>query len=128
MIKNLKSVVLRCDAPEVSGRIYPSKLIKKAIKEDKVLQEKLANNCLFGDMFRDDIEDVDLSNVVFVVRKLYWYKNELKVAIDILDTPNGRLVTQCSTPMRVSILGIGDVDPNTNIVTSYKIGKFYLTW
>ena len=128
ILKILKLTILHCDKPERSGRIYPVKLVKKAIKEDKVLQERLVNNCLFGDMFRNDIDEVDMQEVAFAVKKLYWYKKELRAVIDILDTPNGRVLAQCPTAIRGSVLGSGEVDFTTNTVTDYKVEKFCITW
>ena len=111
ILKTFKTTILKCDEPTITGRIYPKDLIKKSLKEDKVLQEKLVNNCLFGELGNWLSDEVDLSKVAFSVRKLYWYRNELKVVVDILDTPNGRLLIDYIDTMKISCIGTGDVDP-----------------
>lgn len=128
VLKTFKSTILCCDRHERDNRIYPLKLVKKAIKENNVIQECLANHCLYGDLFKNYDTQVDLKEVAFVIRKLYWYKKELRAIVDILDTPNGRILNQCTTPIRIAILGSGDIDFTTNTVTSYKIEKFCVTW
>lgn len=117
ILKTIRATVLKCDTPTITGRVYPLDLIKKSLKNDKVLQEKLATKTFFGELGCPiDRTEVNLSKVAFNVEKLYWYKNELKVVIAILDTPEGRTLNQTLSKVKFTTCGTGDIDLNKTII------------
>lgn len=121
VLRVFRTTVLTCDEKTITGRVYPLKLIKKSIKEDKALQEKLANHIFFGELGCPiDRTEVDLSKVAFSVEKLYWYKNKLRALVVILDTPNGRRLNQILSDVKFTTCGTGDMDC-TNTITNYQL-------
>ena len=121
ILKTIRTTVLKCDTPTITGRVYPLDLIKKSLKNDKVLQERLATKTFFGELgYPIDRTEANLSKVAFNVEKLYWYKNELKAVIAILDTPDGRMLNQILSKVKFTTCGTGDIDLNKTI-TNYQL-------
>ena len=122
VLKIFRTTVLKCDTPTITGRVYPLDLIKKSLKNDKVLQEKLVNHTFYGDMGNKYDPEVNLSKVAFNVEKLYWYKNELKAKIAILDTPAGQDLMKIYKKVAFRTAGVGDMNFE-KIITNYELDR-----
>lgn len=126
VLKTIRTTVLKCDTPTITDRVYPLDLVKKSIKNDRVLQEKLATHSFFGEVHFDEVKEVDLSKAAFNVDKLYWYKNELRAKIDILDTYYGRALLGFLKGGRFTTYGRGSMDANKRI-TEFNLCNIYFT-
>jgi len=132
ILRQFKTTVLVCDEPTITGRIYPFKETKVAIKKNKALKELLLNNMLFGNYITEIIakENLnDIKNIAFRVDKLYWHGKKLMANVSLLNTPQGRIVDNMmnlDANVILTIAGTGDVDPETNKVSNYKLENFYM--
>ena len=128
ILKRLKTTVLICDEPYPnSGRVYPKTVINEAL-QDKLLQQQLKYHTLFGDIETKDNygnPEIDVSKVAFSTEKLYWYRNELRAEIVILDTPEGRVLAdlykKAPNERKFTIVGHGEF--KDKICTKHEIGK-----
>ena len=118
ILKSVKVEILKLNKPTKTGRIYTTDCIKKALK-NPVLKEKLENGVLFGFIASDDIHDI--SNCSHVVSSLEIENDKLIAAIDILETPKGRILAEALNAgnVRFSAYGRGDVE--NNMVTNYEL-------
>ena len=130
ILRTIKTTVLICDEPYPhSGNIYPKAVIEKALT-DKVLQQQLVTHTLFGDLENKKNfcgQCVNMAEVAFSVKRLYWYRNELRADIDILNTPNGRILRQIYKAVgpnkrQFTLVGYGNIGAD-KICTQYQIAK-----
>lgn len=128
VIKKLKNIlVLEFDVPNKNGRIYSSDCINL---DDVVIKEKLYTRSFYGtievkeDALPGTVNLLDIShNIVRLVRR----KNCLYADIDILDTPNGRILVDLLNKkiggFRTTGTGNLTIDFNTSnqIVSDYTL-------
>lgn len=120
-IKNIR--VLKFNEPTKNGRIYTESSINL---NDRVLQEQLKNNCLFGEIaFPEDrttaIDGTKISHLVTALRK---EEDGLYADIEILSTVSGKLLEKNVNPDNFRTRGVGTVvrDPEGNqIVKDYQL-------
>ena len=129
VLKEIKVTLLDCDVPTINGRIYPHKVVKKAIKNDAFLQLSIKNRMFFGANSDVDYSEsfgfgADIGSIAYAVEKLYWYRNKLKAKIAVLDTPDGRILNVLLDTMgdhvKFCTRGTGDVDSN-GVVSNYRL-------
>lgn len=82
------------DKPNINGRIYTKECIENSVLNNPLIQERLKLHCLFGIFNLNGNEEVTLNNTSHCVTNLYIEDNCLKADIDILDTPNGRMLKE----------------------------------
>lgn len=104
--------IIKFDQPNKNGRVYSSDCFNL---DDPIIQEKLKTNSFFGELgFPEGLrEEVDLTKVSHRVVNLYKKDDGLYADIEILDTPNGRIlekiVKNSSGAFRTR--GTGNIDP-----------------
>jgi hypothetical protein len=84
-------------------------VVKKALA-DPHIKQALANNVLFGIFGYAPYDGIPIDQVAFVTEKLYWYKNELRAVISILDTKMGRELLKRLDQVKFVTKGTGDLD------------------
>lgn len=111
--------IATCNEGTRNGRRYNRELWEKALG-DELFHEKIANKCLFLELGHPlDREETDMSKVCACIPEVPKIINgDLCACIDILDTPNGRILkTLCDYGFipGVSSRGSGDVMPNNDV-------------
>ena len=128
VLKTIKTTVLKVGEPTITGRVYTKKVIKKALA-DPYTKERLLSHTLFGTFGWGALAgEIDPAKIAFVVNKLYWYKNELRAVIDILETPFGDTlhILLKNEEIKFTIYGEGQVNENKE-VTDYKLYSILAT-
>lgn len=114
-----------------NGRHYNKTLWENAMN-DEIFQEKIANKCLFLELGHpEDRTETDMTKVCACIPEMpKMVDGDLYGYVDILDTPNGRLLkTLCDYGFvpGISSRGTGDVldddevDPETFYLATYDI-------
>ena len=111
--------IATCNESTRNGRRYNRALWEKALN-DELFHEKIANKCLFLELGHPtDREETDMSKVCACIPEMPKIINgDLCACIDILDTPNGRILKAlCDYGFipGVSSRGSGDVMPNDEV-------------
>jgi hypothetical protein len=111
--------IATCNESTRNGRRYNRELWEKALN-DELFHEKIANKCLFLELGHpQDREETDMSKVCACIPEMPKIINgDLCACVDILDTPNGRILkTLCDYGFvpGVSSRGSGDVMPNNDV-------------
>ena len=95
VLKTLKGQIVEVlDKPNRNGRIYTTECIKNSVLNNPLIQERLKLHNLFGTFTLIGNEEVSLDNTSHCITNLYIEDNCLKADIDILDTPNGRMLKE----------------------------------
>ena len=116
-LKTFETVLLKCDKPYASGRIYPKEVVDQAIEKFNKDMAIL----YVEDTTGADCETVDMSQIIGIIKDVHIDKRGVVGTVTLLDTPNGRLFRDKNIDIHLS--GIGDVDHETNKVTDYTIIK-----
>ena len=111
--------IATCNESTRNGRRYNRELWEKALN-DELFHEKIANKCLFLELGHpQDREETDMSKVCACIPEMPKIINgDLCACVDILDTPNGRILkTLCDYGFvpGVSSRGSGDVMANNDV-------------
>jgi len=111
--------IATCNESTRNGRRYNRELWEKALN-DELFHEKIANKCLFLELGHpQDREETDMSKVCACIPEMpKIIDGDLCACVDILDTPNGRILkTLCDYGFvpGVSSRGSGDVMPNNDV-------------
>ena len=103
--------VVKFDQPNKNGRRYSSDCFNL---EDPIIQEKLQTGTFFGELgIPADREEIDLTKVSHRIVNLYKKDDGLYADIEILDTPNGRILEKTikNSSGAFRTRGIGNIDP-----------------
>jgi hypothetical protein len=111
--------IATCSESTRNGRRYNRELWERAIN-DELFHEKIANKCLFLELGHpQDREETDMSKVCACIPEMpRIIDNDLCACVDILDTPNGKILkTLCDYGFvpGISSRGSGDVMPNNDV-------------
>lgn len=131
----IRGVFQRADARNQNGRIYPYKVLDKAIQE---VNESLSSRNMFGELDHpsDQSPTVSLKNVSHVVTTLRFNGNDLIGEAVVFDdpgpsgTPGGRLLgalIRNNCTVGISSRGYGAVNSDydgSSIVEEYKLVTF----
>ena len=131
ILGRLYGPIATCKEGTRNGRKYNKELWIKALN-DEIFQEKIANKSLFLELGHPaDREETDMSCVCACIPEMPKIVNDdLYAYVDILDTPNGRLLkTFCDYGFvpGISSRGSGDimandeVDPETFFIETWDI-------
>lgn len=121
IIKNIR--VLKFNEPTKNGRIYTESSINL---NDRVLQEQLKNDCLFGEIAfpEDRTTDIDMTKVSHLVTALRKEEDGLYADIEILHTASGKLLEKNVNPDNFRTRGVGIVvrdSEGNQIVKDYQL-------
>ena len=115
-LKRFETVLLSCDRPYLSGRVYPKEVVEKAV-------EKFNKD--FGTLFVEapgnDAETVDMTKLVGKINDMHLDGKEVKGTVVLLDTPEATKIKDLD--LKVSLVGHGVQDFQTDFITEYEIDK-----
>ena len=114
----LKGPIQKSNTLNQNGRIYPRAILEREIMNyQKLIQENRA----MGECDHPDSSVVELKNVSHVVKEAYMQGDVVYGAIEILDTPSGKIIQsliESGVTLGISSRGVGSTQKqgNTQIV------------
>ncbi len=115
--------IIELNKPNSKKRIYTSDLIEKSIIDDPIVKEMLDTKSLFIEDCRyseDSGDNINISNVIGAVNKLYIRDNFLFADVEVLDINLRKESIEIS---RIYLNGQGELDAN-GVVYNYTFLKF----
>ncbi|MFA5189025.1 MAG: primosomal protein [Patescibacteria group bacterium] len=105
----LSGVIQRADSKNHNGRIYPRDILEKEIRNYQILvNERRA----LGQLDHTDQSLVELKDVSHLITELRWEGNDVVGKLEILDTPNGKIVKsliESGVKLGVSSRAVGSI-------------------
>ena len=103
-------IIQRAGVKNHNGRIYEQKILEREIKKyiDGPVKEKRA----LGELDHPESSVVNLNNVSHNVLKMWWKGDDLCGAVQILDTPSGKILKslfEAGITLGISSRGLGSV-------------------
>ena len=114
----LRGPIQKSNTLNQNGRIYPKAILEREIMNyQKLIQENRA----MGECDHPDSSVVELKNVSHVVKEAYMQGDVVYGAIEILDTPSGKIIQsliESNVTLGISSRGVGSTQKQgaTNIV------------
>ncbi len=108
----LKTILQRKDAPNQNHRIYPGQILEREVNNYK---KAIAEGRATGELDHPDSSIVSLERVSHIVREVWWHNDEVWGAVEILNTPNGKLaqtLLEAGVKVGISSRGVGDTKKN----------------
>lgn len=129
ILKRLTGPIASCKEGTRNGRKYNRELWEQALGDD-IFKEKVATKSLFLELGHPDREETDMTCACAVIPEMPKIVNDdLYAVVDVLDTPNGRLLNTLidyGFVPGISSRGSGDVvgdevDPETFFLETWDI-------
>jgi hypothetical protein len=108
----LKTILQRKDAPNQNHRIYPGQILEREVNNYK---KAIAEGRATGELDHPDSSIVSLERVSHIIREVWWNNDEVWGAVEILNTPNGKLaqtLLEAGVKVGISSRGVGDTKKN----------------
>ena len=103
----LKGPIQKANTLNQNGRIYPRSILERELMNyQKLIQENIA----MGECDHPDSSVVELKNVSHVVKEAYMQGDVVYGAIEILDTPSGKIIQsliESGVTLGISSRGVG---------------------
>jgi len=103
----LKGIIQRAETLNQNGRVYPKSILEReVINYQKLIKENRA----LGECDHPDSSVVELKNVSHIVREAYMDGDSVYGAIEILDTPKGKIIQsliESGVTLGISSRGVG---------------------
>jgi len=106
----VQGVLQRAGAKNQNGRVYPKNILDREAK--KYQQEYISQNRALGELDHPESSVVNLNNVSHNVLKMWWENNDLMGAVQILETPAGKILKSlfdAGITLGISSRGLGSV-------------------
>ena len=106
----VQGVLQRAGAKNQNGRVYPKSILQR--EAQKYQKEYVSQNRALGELDHPDSSVVNLNNVSHNVLKMWWDGNDLKGAVQILETPAGKILKSlfdAGITLGISSRGLGSV-------------------
>lgn len=106
----VKGVLQRAGARNQNGRIYPKNILMRECERYK--QEYIDQHRALGELDHPESSIVNLNNVSHNVVKIWWAGDDLYGAVQILDTPSGKILKElfkAGITLGISSRGLGSV-------------------
>lgn len=106
----VQGVLQRAGAKNQNGRIYPKHILERECK--RYQQEYIDQHRALGELDHPESSVVNLNNVSHNVLKVWWEGDDLKGAVQILDTPSGNILKalfKAGITLGISSRGLGSV-------------------
>lgn len=106
----VKGVLQRAGARNQNGRIYPKNILMRECERYK--QEYIDQHRALGELDHPESSIVNLNNVSHNVVKIWWDGDDLYGAVQILDTPSGKILKElfkAGITLGISSRGLGSV-------------------
>jgi hypothetical protein len=123
----LKGPIQKSNTLNQNGRIYPKNILEREIMNyQKLIQESRA----VGECDHPDSSVVELKNVSHIVREAYMQGDVVYGAIEILDTPSGKIIqslVESGVTLGISSRGVGSTQKqgNTQEISKKELNKFF---
>ena len=114
----LKGIIQRANAPNANKRIYPRHILEREINN---YQKLVKENRAVGELDHPSESVVELKNVSHVLRKVWWEGNDVMGSLEVLNTPNGKILQSLldgDIKIGISSRGVGSLkeDGQNNLV------------
>jgi hypothetical protein len=106
----VKGVLQRAGAKNQNGRVYPKNILMRECERYK--QEYIDQHRALGELDHPESSIVNLNNVSHNVVKIWWDGDDLYGAVQILDTPSGKILKElfkAGITLGISSRGLGSV-------------------
>jgi len=106
----VQGVLQRAGAKNQNGRVYPKNILMRECQ--RYQREYIAQNRALGELDHPESSVVNLNNVSHNVLKIWWDGDDLKGAVQILDTPSGNILKslfKAGITLGISSRGLGSV-------------------
>ena len=103
-------VLHRAGEKKKHGRVYPRHILERECRRYE--QEYISQHRALGELDHPESSVVNLNNVSHNVLKIWWEGNDLKGAVQILDTPSGKILKElfrAGITLGISSRGLGSV-------------------
>lgn len=106
----VQGVLQRAGAKNQNGRIYPRNILERECRRYE--QEYIQQHRALGELDHPESSVVNLNNVSHNVLKIWWEGDDLKGAVQVLDTPSGKILKElfrAGITLGISSRGLGSV-------------------
>jgi hypothetical protein len=106
----VQGVLQRAGAKNQNGRIYPKSILERECQRYQT--EYINQHRALGELDHPESSVVNLNNVSHNVLKIWWNGNDLHGAVQILDTPSGKILKElfkAGITLGISSRGLGSV-------------------
>ena len=106
----VRGVLQRAESKNQNGRVYPKSILQR--EAQKYQKEYVNQNRALGELDHPDSSVVNLNNVSHNVLKMWWDGDDLKGAVQILETPAGKILKSlfdAGITLGISSRGLGSV-------------------
>jgi hypothetical protein len=106
----VQGVLQRAGAKNQNGRIYPKRILERECR--RYQSEYIDQHRALGELDHPESSVVNLNNVSHNVLKIWWNGDDLHGAVQILDTPSGKILKElfrAGITLGISSRGLGSV-------------------
>jgi len=106
----VQGVLQRAGAKNQNGRVYPRNILERECR--RYQQEYIDQHRALGELDHPESSVVNLNNVSHNVLKIWWKGDDLLGAVQILDTPSGKILKElfkAGITLGISSRGLGSV-------------------
>jgi hypothetical protein len=106
----VQGVLQRAGAKNQNGRIYPKRILERECQRYQT--EYINQHRALGELDHPESSVVNLNNVSHNVLKIWWNGDDLHGAVQILDTPSGKILKElfkAGITLGISSRGLGSV-------------------
>ena len=106
----LTGIIQKAACPNQNHRIYPNEVLRREVQNyDKAVRERRA----MGELDHPDSSTISLERVSHVIREMWWEGNDVHGRIEVLPTPNGKILEtllESGMTIGISSRGVGSVE------------------
>jgi len=106
----VQGVLQRAGSKNQNGRIYPKHILARECK--RYQDEYIDQHRALGELDHPESQVVNLNNVSHNILKIWWDGDDLKGAVQILETPSGKILKElfkAGIVLGISSRGLGSV-------------------
>jgi hypothetical protein len=106
----VQGVLQRAGAKNQNGRVYPRNILERECR--RYQEEYIDQHRALGELDHPESSVVNLNNVSHNVLKIWWKGDDLLGAVQILDTPSGKILKElfkAGITLGISSRGLGSV-------------------
>lgn len=106
----VQGVLQRAGAKNQNGRVYPKAILERECQ--RYQREYIEQHRALGELDHPESSVVNLNNVSHNVLKIWWNGDDLHGAVQILDTPSGKILKElfrAGITLGISSRGLGSV-------------------
>ena len=111
----VSGILQRAEAKNQNGRIYPTEILKREVKQ--YMEGPIKENRAMGELDHPESSVINLQNVSHNVRKCWWDGDDVMGDVEILNTPAGNILKALfasGITVGISSRGMGSVKEGFN--------------